>query len=266
MLFFSQCTWVTVKADLDTTHHISELQRICCMCVPAFQQRWAIHQTLAGQTEEKSYSQYLKKETTFCELCVTHQPLSRLTEHNSAGAKATNNTLRKKRLKLTTTKWFQIAPLYHTRPPRILQSGLGRRNVTVKMSIANTFNSVCNKEYIHFINSAHVTNVCQKLLWRYFTRGTCCLKCSTHLDPACITNAHSKHCQVADLPPILRHQFCTWGTSLWRLSAHKGSCITNKAIFRWQSWMKLIPLVLSALYPWLNANKRRGWVLLLADS
>lgn len=78
----SKHAWVIVKADLDTTHHISELQRICCMCAPAFQQRWAIHQTLADQTKENSYLQYLKKETMFCELYVTHQSLSRLIEHN----------------------------------------------------------------------------------------------------------------------------------------------------------------------------------------
>lgn len=124
----SQCPVLTNAPGLGSTHHISAPQRICCKCGPASQQRWAIPQTLADQTEEKSYWQYLQKETTLCELCHSQS----LTEHDSveAGAKANHSTQKNERdnLELTTTKWLQVIPFNHPRPPRILQGGLGMRN------------------------------------------------------------------------------------------------------------------------------------------
>lgn len=67
-----QCSVLPNAPGLGSTHRISAPQRICCKCAPASQQRWAIPQTLADLTEENSYWQCLKKETTLCELC--HSP------------------------------------------------------------------------------------------------------------------------------------------------------------------------------------------------
>lgn len=135
-----QCSVLPNAPGLGSTHRISAPQRICCKCAPASQQRWAIPQTLADLTEENSYWQCLKKETTLCELCHS-PPLPSLTEHDSVEteAKANHSTEGKiNNLELTTTKGLQVIPFYHPRAPRILQGGLRRRNITVRMSNTHT--------------------------------------------------------------------------------------------------------------------------------
>lgn len=83
-------------------------------------------------------------------------------------------------LELTTTKWLQVIPFYHPRAPRILQGGLGMRNIAVKLSITNRFNSVCNKELPFVTYTLHWQLKCNKYLskmsWRYFTWGICFLE------------------------------------------------------------------------------------------
>lgn len=144
----SHCSVLPDAPGLQWTHHISALQRICCKCGPASQQRWAIPQTLADQTEGKSCWQCLKKETKLCELCqspaLAKSHWTRLSGSKSKGK--SQYTEEKNNLEFTTTKWLQVIPFYHPRPSRILQGGLGMRNIVVKMSFTYIFNSVCNKE------------------------------------------------------------------------------------------------------------------------
>lgn len=177
----SQCSVLPKAPGLRRTHRISALQRICCKCAPASRQRWAIPQTLADQTEGKSYWQCLEKETKHCELCHCPALAKPYWTQLSRSRGKTQYTDRKiNNLELTTTKWLQVIPFYHPRAPRVLQGGSGMRKVTVKMSITNRFNSVCNKELPFVTYTLHWQLKCNKYLskmsWRYFTRGICFLE------------------------------------------------------------------------------------------
>lgn len=191
----SQCPALPNAPGLGWTHRISAPQRICCKCGPASQQRWAIPQTLADQTGEKSYWQCLQKETALCELC--HPPAlakpywTQLSESRSKG-KSQHTEEKRENLQLTTTEWLQVIPFYHPRPPRILQGGLGRRNENEYHSYS--FNSLCSKE-LHFVTyTPHKGLKCNQnlskigVILKYLTRGVCFLELFKSSAP--VRNAH----------------------------------------------------------------------------